>query len=161
MHICLWLVRPSWIHQQLSRLLLLADVSGPLDRSGGICSLSCIVTRRDWRLLLGERTRIRPRVVSVGLLVLQEVGHWLLAGVMVIIMLRTVFGAGSALETQVPRRDQNGASVRLLDLVVLIQLMHRGIFLSNTVPRVQLVNALRVQARADLPLVVVRHEYLT
>ena len=96
-------------------------------------------------------------MVAAGLLVLQEAAHWLLAGV---VGVRAV-AAGSALEAQVPRRDQDSATVRLFDMMVLIELMHRGIFLFDAVPRVQLVNALRVQARANLPLVVVRHKYLT
>ena len=98
-------------------------------------------------------------MVAVDLLVLQEAAHWLLAGV--VVGVRAAAAAGSALETQVPRRDQDIATVRLFDLMVLIELMHRGIFLFDAVPRVQLMNALRVQARAHLPLVVVRHKYLT
>ena len=56
-------------------------------------------------------------MVAAGILVLQEAAHWLLAGV--VVGVRAV-AAGSALEAQVPRRDQDSATVRLLDLMVLI-----------------------------------------
>lgn len=57
-------------------------------------------------------------MVAAGILVLQEAAHWLLAGV--VVGVRAVAAGGSALEAQVPRRDQDSATVRLFDLMVLI-----------------------------------------
>ena len=57
-------------------------------------------------------------MVAAGILVLQEAAHWLLAGV--VVGVRAVAAGGSALEAQVPRRDQDSATVRLFDMMVLI-----------------------------------------